>query len=152
MQTPLHTGRFSDEEKKFGLLSTEACRHNMVSAFQYYCDFRAEIRYAPGNILIKNCVFENPDALFLHPFDGEHKWCCNRALNSITFEDCEINGLSLPGVLCSDVDEPLDFRLKNVKITAREENADFPIFKATVCATIDRRGELCSPVYRGKIF
>ena len=127
----------SDEEKKFGLPTTEACRHNMHTPFQYYCDFRADIRYAPGNIVFKNCVFENPDAIMLHPYDGEHIWCCNRPLNSITFEDCELNGLSLPAVLCSDVCEPLDFRLKNVKITAREEGADFPLFKATNCKYIE---------------
>ena len=39
--------------------------------------------------------------------------------------------------MCSDPNEPLDFRLKNVKITAREENADFPIFKATSCKYIE---------------
>ena len=109
----------------------------MHTPFQYYCDFRTVIRHDPGNIVIKSCKFENPDSIFLHPFDGEHKWCCNRALNSITFEDCEITGLSLPGVLCSDPNEPLDFRLKNVKITARDEGADFPILEAKNCKYIE---------------
>ena len=40
-------------------------------------------------------------------------------------------------MLCSDTEEPLDFRLKNVKITAREEGADFPLFKATNCKYIE---------------
>jgi len=40
-------------------------------------------------------------------------------------------------VLCSDPNEPLDFRLKNVKITAREEGADFPLFNATNCKYIE---------------
>ena len=75
--------------------------------------------------------------MFLHPFDGEHKWCTNRALNSITFEDCEIRGLSLPGVLCADPKEPLDFRMKNVKLTAREPGAEFPLFEATSCKYIE---------------
>ncbi|MBR2431397.1 MAG: hypothetical protein IKB23_00590, partial [Clostridia bacterium] len=64
-------------------------------------------------------------------------WCCNRALNSITFEDCELTGLSLPGVLCADANEPLDFRLKNVKLTAREDGADFPLFEAKNCKYIE---------------
>lgn len=127
----------TDVEKEYNAPTNESCRHNMHTPFQYYCDFRADIRYAPGNILIKNCKFENPDSIFLHPFDGEHKWCCNRALNSITFEDCEISGLSLPGVLCADPAEPLDFRLKNVKITAREADAEFPIFEAKNCKYIE---------------
>jgi len=127
----------TDEERRIGARTNERCRHNMHTPFQYYCDFRTVIRHDPGNIVIKSCKFENPDSIFLHPFDGEHKWCCNRALNSITFEDCEITGLSLPGVLCSDPDEPLDFRLKNVKITARDEGADFPILEAKNCKYIE---------------
>lgn len=130
-------GSLTEEERAQRSATHKGCRHAMHTTFQYYCDFRAVIRHAPGNILIKNCKFENPNAIFLHPFDGEHRWCCNRALNSITYEDCEINGLSLPGVLCADPGEPLDFRLKNVKITAREDGADFPIFSATSCKYIE---------------
>lgn len=130
-------GSLTTEERAQSVPTHEGCRHAMHTTFQYYCDFRAVIRHAPGNILVKNCKFENPNAIFLHPFDGEHRWCCNRALNSITYEDCEITGLSLPGVLCADPNEPLDFRLKNVKITAREEGADFPIFNATSCKYIE---------------
>ena len=130
-------GRLAYEEKARSAPTGAHCRHTMHTTFQYYCDFRAEIRHNPGNIVVKNCRFENPDAIFLHPFDGEHIWCCNRALNSITYEDCEILGLSLPGVLCSDHNEPLDFRLKNVKITARQEGAEFPLFEATNCKYIE---------------
>lgn len=130
-------GWLTPEEKANSAPTGEHCRHTMHTPFQYYCDFRANIRYNPGNIVIKNCRFENPNAIFLHPFDGEHIWCCNRALNSITFEDCEITGLSLPGVLCSDPDEPLEFKLKNVKLTAKDEGADFPIFEARNCKYIE---------------
>lgn len=127
----------SDKEKELSMPTHEGCRHTMHTPFQYYCDHRAEIRYAPGNIIIRGCKFENPDALFLHPFDGEHIWCCNRALNSIVFENCEITGLTLPAILCSDPDEPLDFRLKNVKITSKALGADFPILEAKGCKYIE---------------
>ena len=130
-------GWMTPEEKAASAPTNEKTRHTMHTPFQYYCDFRANIRHAPGNILIKNCTFKNPNSLFLHPFDGEHRWCCNRALNSITIADSEITGLSLPGVLCSDANEPLDFRLKNVLITSREENADFPIFEAKNCKYVE---------------
>ena len=128
-------GSLTKEEKAHSAPTGEHCRHNVHTPFQYYCDFRADIRYAPGNITVKSCKFENPDAIFLQPWG--HIWCCNRALNSITFEDCELNGLSLPGVLCSDPNEPLEFKLKNVKLTAREDGADFPIFNATDCKYIE---------------
>ncbi len=130
-------GSLTQEEKAASAPTNERTRHAMHTPFQYYCDFRADIRYDPGNIVVKNCKFENPNALFLHPYDGEHIWCCNRALNSFIFENCEITGLSLPGVLCADPDEPLDFRMKNVIISARKEDADFPIFEASGCKYIE---------------
>ena len=40
-------------------------------------------------------------------------------------------------MLTSDFADPLDFRLKNVKITAREKGADFPIFEAKNCKYIE---------------
>ena len=130
-------GHLTEEEQKNGVPTGEHCRHTMHTAFQYYCDFRADIRYAPGNIVVRNCDFENPKALFLHIFDGEHVWCSNRALGSITFENCSFTGLTEAGVLCSDKDEPLDFRLKNVRITSGREDADFPIFEAKACKYIE---------------
>ncbi|MBQ2719496.1 MAG: right-handed parallel beta-helix repeat-containing protein [Clostridia bacterium] len=123
-------------EKENGVLATAACRHSMHTPFLYYCDHRAEIRKAPGNITVRNCRFENPDALFLHPFSTDSRWCCNRPLSSITFENCEITGLSLPGDLSSVAEEPLSFRLKNVRLTAGSEGAEFPLLSAKSCREI----------------
>lgn len=131
-------GWLSDGEKASGASTNEKCRHAMHTPFQYYCDFRlGELKHAPGNITVRNCRFENPNSIFLHPFDGEHKWCSNVGLSSIVFENCEFLGLSLPGVLEADESNPLDYRLKNVKITARESGADFPIFDAKRCKYIE---------------
>ncbi len=130
-------GWLTPDEKAASAPTGAHTRHTMHTPFQYYCDFRADIRYAPGNIVMRNCKFENPNALFLHPFDGEHIWCCNRALNSMVIEDTEILGLSLPGVLCSDPNEPLDFRMKNVVISSCYEGADFPILEAKSCKYIE---------------
>lgn len=124
------------EEKENGVLANATCRHTMHTPFLYYCDHRAEIRKAPGNITVRNCRFENPDALFQHPFSRDRQWCCNRPLSSITFENCEITGLSLPGDLTSVDDEPLSFRLKNVRLTAGSEGAEFPILNAKRCREI----------------
>ena len=70
-------------------------------------------------------------------FDGEHVWCSNRALNSITFEDCSITNLHDVGVLCADKDEPLDFRLKNVRLSASSTCADLPILEAKNCKYVE---------------
>lgn len=125
------------DEKKYGVKTDERCRHQMSTPFRYYCDFRADIRYTPGNILVRNCRFDNPRYFFDHSFDGAHRWCCNRPLSSITYENCEILGLTQPAVLCSDTEERLEFRMKNVKLTAREEGADFPLFNAKNCKCIE---------------
>lgn len=130
-------GLISQEEKAIGAPTDENCRHAMHTPFLYYCDFRADIRHNPGNIIVKNCSFKNPNSIFMHPFKKDQIWCCNRALNSIVFENCEITGLSLPGVICADPNEPLDYRLKNVRITSREPDADFPIFEASDCKYIE---------------
>ena len=124
------------DERRLGMLPTEKCRHTTHTVFQYYCDFRAEIRYTPGNIIIKNCEFKNTNSLFLHLYDGMHKWCTNRPLTSIVFEDTEIMGLSLAGVLCSDSKEPLVFKMKNCFVSSREDEAEFPIFEAKNCKEI----------------
>ena len=109
----------------------------MHTPFQYYCDYRADIRYVPGNIVMSNCEIHNPNALFLHPFDGEHQWCCNRPLSSFTYENCNIRGLSLPGNLCSDKTERLTFKMKNCLITSRDGIGAFPIFGAQNCELIE---------------
>ena len=120
-------GQLSNEKKALGLATDDTCRHSMQMVFNYYCDFRAEIRKAPGEILIRNCEFNNPNSLMRLDFDGSHIWCCNRSLSSIKFENCKVNGVSAPIYIHGDKDEPLKLELENVEITAREgfENEDF---------------------------
>ena len=96
------------------------CRHNMLDVFLYYCDQRADPRRTPGDILIRNCTFENPDRLFSLEFDGEHKWCTNRSLSQIRFENCIVDGVCKPVHIYGDAAEPLTFELENVTISARE--------------------------------
>ena len=133
-----HRLTLTDEQKKISAPTDENTRHNTITPFQYYCDFRlGDLRYAAGNITFKNCKFDGADSIILHPFDGKHKWCDNRGLNSLSFVDCEILGLSKKGVIHADENEPLDLRFKNVKISARETGADFPIFDAKRCKYIE---------------
>lgn len=50
-------GTLSDEEKKSrAKTNSDNSRFNCLTAFLYYCDFRAKIRKTPGNIVIKNVV------------------------------------------------------------------------------------------------
>ena len=114
-----HRGSLSPEKKAMNAPTDSSCRHNMLTAFLYYCDFRAKIRRAPGDILIRNCTFENPDTLFQLNF-GNYIWCCNRSLSSITYENCQISGVCLPIQICGDPKEPLTFAIKNSTISVRK--------------------------------
>ena len=131
-------GELTKEEKAKSALTGEHCRHTMHTVFQYYCDYRIPtLRHAPGNIVIRNCDFVNPNALMMHPFDGAHVWCDNRPLDSITYENCKILGLSLTADLVTNTEFPLTFKLKNVTISSREEGAQFPMINAKNCKLIE---------------
>lgn len=119
------------EQKKAGAPTDENCRHNMITGFLYYCDFRAKIRRTPGDILIRDCIFENPDTLFALHFDGNHIWCCNRSLSSITFERCTVTGAGLPMQVYGDAAEPLTLTIKDSTISAREGDEKEAFIDAT---------------------
>lgn len=132
-----HRYTLTKEQQKLSAPTDEKCRHNMLTSFLYYCDFRAEIRKTPGDILIRNCIFENPDSLFKLEFDGEHVWCCNRSLSSITFENCRVTGVREPIHIHGDENEPLNIKLKEVSITTNEEFSDLPVIDAVNFERID---------------
>lgn len=107
------------ETRRQSLNDGARTRHNLKNAFLYYCDFRAVIRRPPGNILMRNCTFTNPDRVFSLDFDGKHQWCCNRSLNSITFENCTFDGVAGPLNIHGDANEPLTLTMRNCTVTAR---------------------------------
>lgn len=114
-----HRWGLSAEEKQASAPSTNG-RHTMLTVFLYYCDKRREIRKTPGDIVFRRCTFDQPESLFKLEFDGEHRWCCNRSLSSIRFEDCTVNGVSEPIVIHGDAAEPLAFAMERVTLSARE--------------------------------
>ena len=121
-------GHLTMEQKMNRADTDENCRHNCLNAFLYYCDYRAKIRKTPGDILIKNCRFENVDAVFSQVFG--HVWACNRALDNIMFEDCVFDGVCSPINISCPEEEPMTFKMKNCTITAREGARDLPVAKA----------------------
>lgn len=125
-----HRCSLSEEEKKQGAPTGKSARKNMLNAFLYYCDHRAKIRKAPGNILIRNCEFINPDSLFSLAFSENHVWSCNRSLSSIKFESCKVSGVCRPIYISGDEKEPLSFTLENVEISAREGSQNINLIEA----------------------
>ena len=123
-------GSLSKEEKAASAPTAQHHRHNMLTFFLYYCDFRAVIRKDPGNITIRNCEIENADRLFNLQFDGKHRWCINRSLHSIHFENCHATGIRLPIHIHSSREEPLDFSLDHVDLTAAQGCEEVPFLKS----------------------
>ncbi len=112
-----HRYSLSAEEKRMRSANTDACRHNTLNVFLYYCDNRAEIRKTPGNILVRNCRFQNVDAIMRLPFG--HMWCCNRSLSDITFDRCTFDGICMPMRLGCPADEPLTLRMQYCTVIGR---------------------------------
>ena len=119
-----HRYGLSDEERRARANTGASCRYNCLNVFLYYCDDRAAVRRTPGNIVIKNSRFKNPDAIMSLPFG--HKWSCNRSLADITFENCVFDGVCNPSELIAPENEPLTFRMKNCVITLREGCENIP--------------------------
>ena len=128
-------GSIPKDQRHLSHLPTESARHIAHTSFLYYCDFRADIRKTPGDITVRNCSFDGTRQLFRLEFDGEHKWCCNRSLSSITFENCEFLNLDKEGVLHGDANERVSYTLKNCKITRKEDAEDFPLL---ICTNFDK--------------
>ena len=131
-------GSLSMEEKRNRVDTTESCRHSCHNVFLYYCDNRADVRKTPGNILIRNCTFENPDTVMRLPFG--HRWCCNRSLSDITFENCAITGIRIPITINAPAEEPLSLTLRNCTITPCEGYEKMPIFQGENVESIDAQG------------
>lgn len=124
-----HRYNMTLEEKKCNILPGPHCRHNMHTPFLYYCDFRADIRHTPGDILVRNCEFVNPDTFFR--LSWGHKWSCNRSLAQIKFENCRATGLSDPIDILADGEEPIDFELENCVLSPRKGFEDVAFMEAT---------------------
>ena len=120
-------GHLSDEKKKGSHLADASCRHEAHTSFNYYCDFRAEIRRTPGDILFRNCKFAGAEQLILLEFDGMHQWCTNRPLASVAFEDCVFEGLSKTGVLHGGKEDPVEYRLTRCRIICRDGARKEPV-------------------------
>lgn len=121
-------GSLSKEEKESSAPTNETHRHTQHTPFLYHCDFPANIKRPQGNIVIQNCVFEQPNSFFRLRFG--QMWCVNRSLVDITFKNCKCVGVSLPIDLYCDKDEPCTLRLEDVEISAREGFEDIAFMHA----------------------
>ena len=113
-----HRWTLSTEEKAARIETTSQSRHTTGPVVSHYCDFRAEIRRPQGNILVRNCEFSGMDLFYRMEF-GDHKWCDNRPMVQIKFQDCKFSGVCDPAKIHGSAKEPITFEMENVEITVR---------------------------------
>lgn len=120
----------SREAKIEGLVTDANCRHESHSVFSYFCDFRFNPRRPAEKIVVRNCRFDQHRELIRLEFTGRHRWCCNRSLRHILFENCTISDLIHTGMLWGDAAEKVTCHFKNVKISCREGHGNVPMLAA----------------------
>ena len=120
-------GRLSYEDKIMGAQENADSRHECLAVFAYYCDFRADVRKTPENIVIRNCRFEQARESIRLEFTGLNRWCRQKALKEITFENCFIGDLFQTGMLWGDAEDKVICRFKNVTFSSREGMGDVPM-------------------------
>ena len=119
--------RLTYEEKLMGVQHNPGARHDQLAVFAYYCDFRAKIRKTPENMVIRNCRFEQGSEVMRLEFTGLNRWCRQRALKEITFENCYFGDLCYTGMLWGDKDDKVICRFKNVTFSCREGTDKVPL-------------------------
>ena len=117
----------TDEEKKYNLPGEGGGIHTTGYGIQYYCDFRADPQYAPGEFVVRNCEFSHMRGLFNHPFGLETRWCINRSLGSIRFENCKVEYVRRPAFFVCDPYEPMTIEMENVTFSPEKGYESMPI-------------------------
>ncbi len=120
-----HRYSMDKERQKAGKMTQEADRHNTLSVFDYYCDFRAQVREIPEDIIIEDCDFNEVDTLMCNLFE-RHMWCCNKPLKNITFKNCKVEGIVKPSVVYGSKDIPISLKFENCLFIAKEQENKIP--------------------------
>ena len=109
---------------------------NMLSAFTYYADFSMPIPEDAGNIVIKDCVFDNVERFLHYNFSGNETWQRHKPLKNIAFENIEANNVEMALNAYGREDFPLELTLKNVKIRVKDGAAVDTLVQASHCKRI----------------
>ena len=140
------------EHHQKSVVADETAKHTSGWGFVYYCDFRAELRHDPGDITIRNCSFDNLLGLFCLPFEFEYRWCINRSLQSIRFENVTATNVRYPIFINGDANDPLTLEMENVKLTPAEGYETMPVLAAANYKAIRFRNVVCEGYTDPKIF
>ena len=120
-------GGLSMEDKIMGVHSNPNMRHESRAAFSYFCDFRVDVRKTPENIVFRNCRFEQIREIMRLEFTGLNRWCAQKSLKEVTFENCYMGDLYYTGMLWGDAEDKVTCRFKNVTFACREGMDHVPL-------------------------
>ena len=134
-----HRYALEEREKELRMPTDDSCRSNTLTAFLYYCDTRYIPLGTPGNIVFDNVSFDSVDAVF-HMNYGNHVWCNNTPLASITFKNSTFSGVSESTYVYADDKLPFELTLENVIITAKQGFEDMPVIDGARFSKISLSG------------
>ena len=123
----LFRGQLSLEEKISGkpnLNSNEGNhRYNMLSAVTYFAADGIDVKEEPGNIVVKDCTFDNIERFVHYNFSGNEPWQMIYPLHDITFENIKATGIQLPLTLYGDSEKKVTATFRNVQLKLSEDYA-----------------------------
>jgi len=125
-------GILTPEDKRAGKESARPGR-NMLSAFTYYADFSMPIPEIPGQIVIRDCTFENVDRFLHYNFSGNEIWQRYRPMHDITFENIKAADVGMALNAYGREDMPLTLTLRNVELSVRGDAKPDTLVKAAHC-------------------
>lgn len=99
-------------------------RYNMLSAFTYFAADGLEIEEEPGDIEIRDCVFENIDRFVHYNFSGNEPWQQGRALHDVAFRHIRAAGIRLPLTLYGEAEHPVQAVFEDVELTLSPDFAE----------------------------
>lgn len=115
-------GALNPQAKRDGAWDPELVqgRRTMATFFLYFCDQTMPLRFAPGNIVFRNCEIADAARFIRYNFGGE-TWQHGAPLADVTFENCHAIGLTLPLALNGQAAEgenvPLVFTMKECSLS-----------------------------------
>ncbi len=128
-------GKMTPEEKR-ACAPSPVPGKTMLSAFTYYADFSMPIPEIPGNIIIKDCVFENVDRFLHYNFSGNETWQRYRPMADITFENIKATNIAMALNAYGRADLPLELTLKNISLSIRQGAETTELIRAAHCKRI----------------
>lgn len=100
-------------------------RRTMLSIFTYYSDFSLAVRHSAGDIVVRNCTFDNVERFLHYNFSGNEVWQKNRPLSSIRFEGVTATKVGMSLCAYGDENEKLSLALAKCRVAFAAPQREF---------------------------